>query len=84
MPVSNMNVVERIARVVAGRVMSVNAGGDSELAAAEVDRAWRDYRADAVSVLRTLREPDAAMATAGDVDTWAAMIDAALAEAGDR
>jgi hypothetical protein len=83
MPVSNMDVVERIARVIAGRVVSSNADGDSESAAAEIDRVWRDHREDAVSVLRTLREPDAAMAIAGDVDTWAAMIDAALAEAGE-
>ena len=29
-----------------------------------------------------LREPDAAMAEAGDVSTWKAMVEAALAEAG--
>lgn len=81
MPVSNMTAVERIARVIAGRVVSINADGDSESAAGEVDRIWRDHRDDAVSVLRTLREPDAAMASAGDVETWGKMIDAALAEA---
>jgi hypothetical protein len=82
MPVSNMDVVERIARVIAGRVVSINAEGDAQSAADEVDRIWRDHREDALSVLRTLREPDAAMAIAGDVDTWGRMIDAALAEAG--
>ena len=82
MPVSNMDVVERIARVIAGRMVSINAEGDSGSAAAEVDHIWRDHREDAISVLRTLREPDAAMAVAGDVETWGQMIDAALAEAG--
>ena len=42
---------------------------------------WRNYRDDAVSIIRTLREPDPAMAEAGDVETWERMIEAALAEA---
>lgn len=82
MPVSNMAVVERIARVIAGRVLSVNAEGEDASASAEVDSTWRDYRDDAVSILRTLREPDEAMAAAGDVATWQRMIEAALSEAG--
>jgi len=81
MPVSNMDIVERIARVIAGRVLSANAEGDDPSAADRVDAAWRDYREDALSVLRTLREPDAAMAGAGDVAIWERMIEAALAEA---
>ena len=44
----------------------------------EVDSIWRDYREDALSILRTLREPDPAMAEAGDVETWERMIEAAL------
>ena len=82
MPVSNMDIVERIARVIAGRVVSSNAEGDDPSAGDRVDSIWRDYREDALSVLRTLREPDAAMAEAGDVATWERMIEAALAEAG--
>ena len=82
MPVSSMDVVERIARVIAGRVLSVNAEGEDASAADEVDRSWRDYRDDAISILRTLREPDPAMAAAGDVETWQRMIGAALSEAG--
>lgn len=81
MPVSNMDVVERIARVIAGRVVSINAEGESASAGDEVDRRWPEYRDDAISVLRTLREPDAAMARAGDVETWGRMVDAALAQA---
>ena len=81
MPVSMMSVVERIARVIAGRMVSANAEGDESSAGDLVDSAWPDYRADALSVLRTLREPDQAMAGAGDVETWERMIEAAIAEA---
>ena len=81
MPVSSTNIVERIARVIAGRVISSNAGGDDPSAGERVDSAWRDYAGDAVSILRTLREPDEAMAAAGDIAIWERMIEAALAEA---
>jgi hypothetical protein len=81
MPVSSTNVVERVARVIAGRVISINAGGDDPSAGDRVNDIWRDYANDAVSILRTLREPDEAMAAAGDVAIWERMIEAALAEA---
>jgi len=83
MPVSNTSLVERIARVIAGRVVSVNAGGEDASAGDRVDSIWRDYREDALSVIRTLREPDPAMAEAGDVSVWERMIEAALAEQGE-
>ena len=81
MPVSNTNLVERIARVIAGRMVSANAEGEESSAGDLVDSVWRDYRGDALSVIRTLREPDPAMAAAGDVAIWERMIEAALAEA---
>ena len=81
MPVSTLSLVERIARIIAGRAVSINAEGDESSAARHVDSLWRDYRGDAVSVIRTLREPDLAMAEAGDVAIWERMIEAALAEA---
>lgn len=81
MPVSHMDVVERIARVIAGRIVSSNAEGSDPSAGGLVDSIWRDYREDALSVLRTLREPDTAMAEAGDVAIWERMIEAALGEA---
>jgi hypothetical protein len=81
MPVSNGNVVERIARVLAARLLSANADGEDPSAAAEVDRLWRDYRDDAIAILHTLREPDPAMAAAGDAAVWERMVEAALAEA---
>ena len=83
MPVSNTSLIERIARVIAGRVVSINAGGDDPSAGDLVDSIWRDYRDDALSVIRTLREPDPAMAEAGDVAVWERMIEAALAQAGE-
>jgi hypothetical protein len=82
MPVSSTSLIERIARVIAGRVVSINAGGDDPSAGDRVDAIWRDYRGDALSVIRTLREPDPAMAKAGDVAVWERMIEAALAQEG--
>ncbi|PWG02184.1 hypothetical protein [Sphingosinicella humi] len=78
MPVSSMSVVERIARILAGRDLSINAEGGDPSAGDKVDAIWRDYREDALSVLRTLREPDPVMAAAGDVEMWDRMVEAAL------
>ena len=84
MPVSTTSLLERIARIIAGRVVSSNANGSDPSAANIVDAVWRDYRDDALSIIRTLREPDPAMAEAGDLAVWDRMIEAALAEAGER
>ncbi|MDB5692445.1 MAG: hypothetical protein JWO81_1508 [Alphaproteobacteria bacterium] len=78
MPVSNTSIVERIARVIAGRIVSINAEGGDPSAGDRVDSIWRDYAEDARSVLRTLREPDAVMAEAGDAEIWERMVLAAL------
>ncbi|HEX9933221.1 MAG TPA: hypothetical protein VGB08_10305 [Allosphingosinicella sp.] len=83
MPVSNTSLVERIARVIAGRIVSINADGNDPSAGDRVDTIWRDYREDAISILKTLREPDPAMAEAGDLAVWQQMIEAALAEVGE-
>ncbi len=82
MPISSTPAVERIARVIAGRVLSINAEGEDPSAADRVDSAWRDYREDALSILRTLREPDPVMAEAGDPDMWERMVLAALESEG--
>jgi hypothetical protein len=84
MPVSNTSAVERIARVIAGRVVSINAEGQDPSAGPRVDEIWGDYVGDAVSILRTLREPDQIMAEAGNLETWERMIQAALQAEGDR
>jgi len=78
MPVSSTDIVERIARVLAARRLSLNAEGEDGSAAAEVNAAWPEHRDDALAVLRTLREPDEAMAAAGDAETWERMVGAAL------
>jgi hypothetical protein len=80
MPVAHTSLVERIARVIAGRVISINADGDDPSAGDKVDEVWRMYRDDAVSILKTMREPDAAAAAAGDAEMWERMIEAAIAE----
>ena len=82
MPISSTPAVERIARVIAGRVLSINAEGQDPSAAGRVDEVWRDYRQDALSILRTLREPDPVMASAGDAETWERMVQAALESEG--
>ncbi len=78
MPVSNLMLVERIARVLAGRALSTNAEGDDPSAGPNVDESWRDFTDDALSILRTMREPDAVMAAAGDPAVWEAMVEAEL------
>jgi ketosteroid isomerase-like protein len=79
MPVATTPLVERIARVIAGRVLSANADGDDPSAGEKVDEVWRFYADDAVSILKTMREPDEAAAAAGDAAVWERMIEAAIA-----
>lgn len=83
MNVSTTGAVERIARVLAGQRLSANADGERMSVGDDVDAEWRDYRDDAVAVLKTLREPDEVMARAGDVAIWERMVRAALVEAGE-
>ena len=83
MPISELTVVERIARVLAGQRASVNAEGYLASAGDVVDDSWREHLDDARAVLRTLREPDPAMASAGDVETWRSMVEAALEAEGE-
>ena len=78
MPVSELTAVERIARVLAGQRASANAAGYLSSAGDVVDDSWREHLGDARAVLHTLREPDPAMAAAGDARTWRTMVEAAL------
>jgi hypothetical protein len=78
MPVSNLTLVERIARVLAGRAESINAEGDDPSAGPSVDETWHEYTDDALAILRTMREPDQVMAAAGDPKVWERMVEAAL------
>jgi hypothetical protein len=78
-PVSQTFALERIARVLAGWHASANGEGESASASAEVESNWPDQVDAALAILRTLREPDRAMAAAGDADLWSRMIDTAIA-----
>ena len=78
MPVSHLTLVERIARVLAGRALSSNAEGDDPSAGPNVDEEWHEYVDDALSILRTMREPDPVMAAAGDPEVWERLVEAAL------
>jgi len=80
MDVSKGDVVERLARVLTAQRLSINGEGDLASAGDRVDAEWRDHRADAITILKALREPDRAMAAAGDPAIWSRMIAAALAE----
>lgn len=82
MPVATTSLVERIARVIAGRVASANADGDDPSAAETVNEVWHMYRDDALSILRTMREPDEAAADVGDPEVWERMIEASIAAHG--
>jgi len=80
MPESNRPLVERIARVLAGEALSSNANGSDPSAGGKVDLAWREHVDEAIAVLHTAREPDEAMAAAGDTGVWRNMVEAALAQ----
>ena len=81
MPVSEMSLVERIARVLAGAAHSSNAEGSDPSAGDKVDLVWREHVDQALAVLHTMREPDKDMAAAGDSETWARMVETAIAGA---
>jgi hypothetical protein len=81
-----MDIVERVARVLAGQHFSRNAHGEgpSGVPASElVDEHWRDYTDDALAVLRTLREATADMRAAGgdgSGQTWETMVRTAIGD----
>jgi len=80
MPESTRPLVERIARVLTGVALSSNAEGSDPSAGDKVDLAWPQHINQALAVLHTMREPDEAMAAAGDLATWTRMVDAAIAQ----
>lgn len=82
MDISNTPLAERIARVLAGQRLSSNAEGSNPSAGEAVDLAWREHLNDARAVLRTLREPDQAMASAGDPAIWERMVHVAIDNGG--
>ena len=83
MPVSELPLAERIARVLAGAALSSNAEGSDPSAGEKVDRVWRDHLNQALAVLHTMREPDERMADAGDARAWTRMVETAIEEASE-
>jgi hypothetical protein len=81
MDIAHTTAAERIARVIAGHRLSANGDGSSSSAGGLVDGSWRDHLDEAKAILHTLREPDAAMAQAGDAAVWERMVRAAIAQA---
>ena len=78
MPESNRPLVERIARVLAAAAHSSNAEGSDPSAADKVDLVWHEHINQALAVLHTMREPDEAMASKGDPETWSRMVETAV------
>lgn len=77
---ADMEVVERISRVLAGQYFSRNAAGAAgdEDASVLVDANWPDFQEDAIAVLKTLRAPPAALSNENDAALWGLVIQSAL------
>ena len=71
---------ERIARVIAGEELSVNAEGGEAHAANAVNESWPDHLGQAIAILNTIREPDHNVDPA-DAAAWQRIIDSAIANA---
>ncbi len=76
--VAEILAVERIARVLAAWPVAANAEGSDPSASATVDQDWPDHLDTAVAVLKSLREPDQAMAAVGDTHIWSRMVESAI------
>jgi len=84
MPVSELPLAERIARVLAGEAHSSNAAGSDPSAGDKVDLVWREHLDQAVAVLHTMREADQQMAAAGDPEMWRRMVETAISAVDGR
>jgi hypothetical protein len=79
--VGKTDLVERIARVLAGAAHSSNAEGSDPSAGDTVDLVWKEHVNQALAVLHAIREPDEAGAAAGDADVWQRMVEATIGQA---
>ena len=70
-----MELVERIARVIAGYRLSANADGFETSAASSVDRDWSQHQDEAVAILKALRDPSPMMLEVGLGKEWSTLID---------
>ena len=69
--------------MLAGAALSSNAEGSDPSAGEKIDLTWREHVNQALAVLHTSREPDEAMAAAGDAEMWRNMVEAAIARSVD-
>ena len=74
-----MELVERIARVIAGYRLSANADGAECSAATAVDALWAAHRNEAVAILKTLREPSPMMVESGMGGEWEVLVEREVA-----
>ena len=70
-----MELVERIARVIAGYRLSANADGFESSAASSVNLDWSRHQDEAVAILKSLRDPSPMMFKAGLDKEWSTLID---------
>lgn len=76
-----MELVERIARVIAGYRLSANADGAECSAADSVNGLWAAHQDEAVAILKALREPSPTMIESGMHGEWEVMISREVAAA---
>ena len=76
-----MELVERIARVIAGYRFSANAEGAECSAGEAVDALWVAHRDEAIAIIKTLREPSPTMVESGMAGEWSVIIDREVAVA---
>lgn len=75
-----MEIIERIARVLAGQYFSRNAAGAAadDNASVLVEQNWIDFQEDAIAVLKTLRRPPNSLQNYNDAALWCLVIQSAL------
>lgn len=76
-----MELVERIARVIAGYRLSANADGAECSAADAVDALWPAHQDEAVAILKALRDPSPTMIESGMGGEWGVLIEREVAAA---
>jgi hypothetical protein len=74
-----MELVERIARVIAGYRLSANADGLVGSAANVVDDEWAAHQDEAVAILKSLRDPSPTMEETGMAQEWKVLIEREVA-----
>jgi hypothetical protein len=79
-----MDMIERIARVLAGQYLTRHTEAGIENAPTWVDENWTEFQDDAVAVLRTLRHPPASLTNDNDAALWELAIQSALGHNGSE